>query len=64
MKPNLRFKVKSAVPGLAERDSVAPPTTMVSAEPGPVCCTLQYIVFVIETEKPHLALRYFDSFCN
>lgn len=36
MNPILRFRVRSAVPGLADNDSAAPPTTMVKDDPGPV----------------------------
>lgn len=35
MKPFLRFRVRSAVPGWALRLSAAPPTTIVIVEPGP-----------------------------
>jgi hypothetical protein len=35
IKPIRRLRVRSAVPGLALRDSAAPPTTIVRAEPGP-----------------------------
>ena len=33
--PNRRLRVRSFVPGRAERDSAAPPTTMVRHDPGP-----------------------------
>jgi len=36
MNPNRFFKVKSAVPGCADRDSAAPPMTMVMADPAPL----------------------------
>ena len=35
MNPSLRFRTRYAVPGRAESDSAAPPTTMVRHDPGP-----------------------------
>lgn len=42
MNPSLLLSVRSAVPGCARKDSVAPPMTMTIASPGPLRRMLEH----------------------